>query len=247
MSLKNKIIRFLHFAFGYDNYLKSFTIFKILSLNFDKRKSDFLFFNRQLKPDDRIIVIGACTGITTIPLAKGFPKRTVFAYEPLLSNYNVLVKAIFIYRLTNILTFNIGLGNRCEERDFILPMVKGVKKQGLAHVVDKTITDYNEGLIEKVKIDILDQREELKNVRISAMKVVAENFEPYIFEGARNIILKNKPLIYCELWENHNRENVFSIIKSLGYSVYYRTGDNLLLFDDKAYLGKNFFFKPINV
>ena len=55
---------------GYDRYLMLFSIFKIKTLVYDKRKADFLFFETMLSKEANVIVIGACTGITTIPIAR---------------------------------------------------------------------------------------------------------------------------------------------------------------------------------
>ena len=68
--MKESIIKVLHYILGYERYLKIFSIFKIRTLSFDGRKSDFLFFNELLDENAKVVVIGACTGITTIPLAK---------------------------------------------------------------------------------------------------------------------------------------------------------------------------------
>lgn len=199
-----------------------------------------------VKDDATILVIGACTGITTVPLAKGKPKRSIIAYEPLSSNYRVLTKVIKHFRLNNIVTYHLGLGNKKEVRELILPIVNGAKKHGLAHVKDKTIERFNEGLIEQIELDYLDNRDELKACKIGAIKIVAENFEYQIFEGAKSIIENNKPLIYCELWENERRNLVLEQLKKYNYSIYFRKDNTLIPFDNKNYSGKNFFFKPTN-
>jgi hypothetical protein len=140
----------------------------------------------------------------------------------------------------------LGLGNKTERREIILPVLKGVKKQGMAHIKDNTILEYNEGLSEMIELDILDNRKELNSIKIDAIKIVAENFEFQIVEGARKIIENNKPLIYCELWDNDRRNMVLELIKKYNYSVFYRKGNALIPFDKNNYSGKNFFFKPAN-
>ena len=244
--MKGLIIKFLHFILGYEKYLKIFSIFKIKTLFFDERKSDFLFFKELLDENSTIVVIGACTGITTIPLAKGKIGRKVFAYEPLSSNFKVLNKVVNYFNINNVFTYNIGLGNKLEKREIILPVLKGVKKQGMAHIKDSTILDYNEGLTEMIDLDILDNRNEINAIKIDAIKIVAENFEYQIFEGAQKIIENNKPLIYCELWDNERRNMVLELIKKYNYGIFYRKGNALIPYDKKSYSGKNLFFKPAN-
>lgn len=244
--MKGSIIKILHYILGYEKYLKIFSIFKIRTLFLDGRKSDFLFFNELLDENAIIVVIGACTGITTIPLAKGKNNRKVFAYEPLTSNFKVLNRVVNYFNLNNVFTYNMGLGNKPEKREIILPVLNGVKKQGLAHIKDSTISEYNEGLSEMIDLDILDNRKELNTIKIDAIKIVAENFECQIFEGAKKIIENNKPLIYCELWDNERRNVVLELIKKYNYNIFYRKENKLIPFDRNNYSGKNFFFKPTN-
>jgi FkbM family methyltransferase len=241
--LKNFIIKILHFLFGYELYLKIFSVFKIGSLRFDKRKSDFLFFENLLGAETNIIVIGACTGITTIPLARYHTNRCIFAYEPLSSNFRALTRIITHYQLTNIHAFNIGLGNKKEEKKIILPVLNGVKKQGMAHLMDPSIKNYNDGISETVSIDRLDNRIELLALKISGIKIVAENFESQIIEGAKQLIEKNKPLIYCELWDNEQRLQVFNLIGSYNYTIFFNKNNQLMPYTASEYSGKNFFFK----
>jgi FkbM family methyltransferase len=244
--LKESIIKILHYILGYEKYLKIFSIFKIRTLSLDGRKSDFLLFNELPDENATIVVVGACTGITTIPLAKGKAGRKVFAYEPLPSNFKVLNGVVNYFNLNNVYTYNLGLGNKMEKREIILPVLKGVKKQGMAHIKDSTILEYNEGLSEIIELDILDNRKEINSIKIDAIKIVAENFELQIFEGAKEIIENNKPLIYCELWDNDRRNMVLELIKKYNYNVFYRKGNTLIPFDRNNYSGKNFFFKPAN-
>ncbi|MCE9539550.1 MAG: FkbM family methyltransferase, partial [Bacteroidetes bacterium] len=200
--MKETIIKILHFVLGYERYLKIFSIFKIKTLCLDERKSDFLFFNKLIDENATIIVIGACIGITTIPLAKGKLQRNIFAYEPLSSNFKELIYVVNYFNLKNVNSYNIGLGNKLEKREIILPILKGVRKQGMAHIKDSTQLEYNEGLTEMIELDTLDCRKEVNSIKIDAIKIVAENFEYQIFEGAKKIIENNKTLIYCELWDN---------------------------------------------
>ncbi|MBK9192139.1 MAG: FkbM family methyltransferase [Crocinitomicaceae bacterium] len=244
--MKESIIKILHYILGYERYLKIFSIFKIRTLSLDGRKSDFLFFNELLNENATIVVIGACTGITTIPLKKGGKNRMVFAYEPLTTNFKVLNRVVNYFNSNNVFTYNLGLGNKQEKREIILPVLNGVKKQGMAHIKDSTISDYNEGLSEIIELDILDNRIEINTIKIDGIKIVAENFEYQIFEGAKKIIENNKPLIYCELWDNEKRNLVLDLIKKYNYNIFFRKGNTLIPYNKNNYSGKNFFFKPEN-
>lgn len=244
--MKSIIIKLLHNLLGYERYLKVFSVLKIKTLYLDSRKSDFLFFEKQFNENATIIVIGACTGITTIPFVKNKSKRKVYAYEPLSSNFKLLNWVVTYFNVKNVHAFNLGFGNKLEKREIILPIINGVKKQGLAYVKDDTISGYNEGISEIIELDTLDNRNEIRTLKIDAIKIVAENFEYQIIEGAKHIIENNKPIIYCELWSNEKRNLVLELMKEYGYDIFFRKGKVLIPYDSNNYSGKNFFFKPTN-
>ena len=241
--MKTLILKILHRTLGYRRYLKVFSIWKIRTLFMDSRKSDFLFFNKQLPANASVAVIGACTGITTVPLAKGYPQRTIFAYEPAASSFEALNAVVETFRLNNVSTFCQAIGNETGSRELVLPVVQGIRKQGIAHIVDPTITRFNEGISETVNITRFDDLEELKSIKLTAIKLVAENFEYEILTGAKEKISTDRPLIYCELWDNEKRLMVHELIKSYGYAIFYRQGNELLPYHPSSYSGKNFFFK----
>ena len=242
--MKESIIKVLHLIFGYENYLKIFSVLKVHTLSLDKRKSDFRFFEKLLVDNATVLVIGACTGITTVPLARKKKYRTVLAYEALPSNYKILNRVIEYFKLKNISTYSTGLGNVAERREIILPVIRGVKKHGMAHILDPAIRGYNVGFSETIELCCLDEREELQNRKIDAIKIVAENFEYQILEGAKVLLKTNKPFIYCELWDNLQRDKVLSLILTYGYNVFYRIDQQLIPYESGSYSGKNFFFQP---
>jgi FkbM family methyltransferase len=225
--MKNFVIKILHVLLGYSTYLKLFSVLKIYTLKMSRTKSDFLFFRKTIGKEVNIVVIGACTGITTIPLARRNKIAKVFTYEPAGTNFKVLEWMIKKFNVKNVSAYNIGLGNVSEKREFILPVVDGVKKQGFAHIVDPTIKEYNDGIKESIEIYRLDDRKELKGIRIGAIKIVAQNFEKQILEGAVQMICNNHPVIYCELWTQDKRKPVLDLIRSYGYQIYYKDGGML--------------------
>jgi FkbM family methyltransferase len=241
--LKNKTIHLLQSVLGYERYLFLFTLLKVKTLGLDRRKSDFIFFNKLLPFDATILVIGACTGITTIPFAQGFKQRNVLAYEPLPDNFRILTKIVGFFKCNNIQLFPFGLSDKDSATQMILPVVNGVKKHGMAHIDADFIQEYREGISFSTELRKADTRPELAEKKINAIKLVAENYELPILLGAKEIILKNRPLIYCELWQNEHRSAVLSFIQSLEYRIYFRQGKLLTEYSGSNYSGKNFIFK----
>jgi hypothetical protein len=116
--------------------------------------------------------------------------------------------------------------------------------QGLSHVVHESITEFNEGVTLKVPLKMLDKIDILKNSTqtISAIKIDVENFEFFVLEGGKELIIKHQPVIYAELWDNANRYNCFNLLQSLGYHTYVVINNQLVLFDEKTHQKQTFIF-----
>ncbi len=65
--------------------------------------------------------------------------------------------------------------------------------------------------------------------RVDGIKVDVENFEWQVFRGAINLLKRDHPVIYCELWDTPNRRDVILLLRDLGYSCEdLHTRDNFL-------------------
>jgi len=247
MRMKSFIIRILHHLLGYKNYLYVFSVCKISTLWFFKKKWDYLYFIRHLKPMANVIVVGASTGITTIPIAKRCSRGKVFAYEPIKDNFDTIERLIKHYRLKNCYAYNLALGDISEtSKSMMIPIVSGVKKQGMAHVDDESIDKYDDYITVKTEFSTLDDRKELKNIPINGIKLIAENYEFEILKGAEKTIRRCKPIIYCELWDNRKRNEVIRLIESFGYKSFFRKHGELKTVNTNQYRDRNLFFTPIN-
>jgi len=214
----------------------------LLTLN--KKKETYLYFEKLVPEHATIAVIGASIGITTIPFANG--KRTIFAYEPIPSNVSIIARLKQKYRADKLSIFQLALGNRTGKVEFIFPKVNGAKKHGLSYVKDVSIENQPEGEVLTVEIDRFDNRPELEDKKIEAMKVIAENYEFEIFSGATEIINRDSPVIYCELWDNVKRPVVLDLIRSMNYVIWVLIDGKLENYENHcdSYQGKHFIFRP---
>ena len=224
-----------------------FSVFKISTLRCYRKKWDYLYFVRQLKLDANIAIIGASTGITTIPVAKKCAKGNVFAYEPIQDNFDTIIKLLKLYKLNNCTAYKVALGEVAEKnKSMLIPIVDGVKKQGMAHVDVESINKYDKYINVQADITTLDEREEIRMLQIDGIKLIAENYELEILRGAVKTIKRCKPVIYCELWDNSKRNQVIKFIESCGYCSFYRSNGKLKEIDINRYRNRNLFFIPIN-
>lgn len=244
--MKNLAKYILQKLLGFHNYLYVFCRFKIRTLHKDKNEKDFLYFLSLIHAGGMVLDIGANIGIMTYYLSK-VKDSTVYAFEPMPDNIRVLERIIKHYNLNNVRVCKYALGNEEGEVEMVMPVIGSVKMQGLSHVVHSSITENNEGRRFKMPVRKLDNIGELMiaNKPVTAIKMDVENFEYFVLDGAKELLKKYKPLIYCELWENENRYKCFELVKGLGYQIKILVNGQLTLYTEEAakkHSTQNFFF-----
>ena len=239
--MKNTVKYILQKLLGYKKYLFVFSKYKIKTLKKDKKEGDFFLFLDEIKGDGDVLDVGANIGIMTYHLSKKFPKKLIYAIEPMPNNLNVLKKIIKHYHLNNVKVLPYALGETSGDIEMVLPVNGKVKMQGLAHVVHDSINEWNEG--EKIKVECKTLDELFDKSSICAIKMDIENFEYFALKGGINLLKNNYPIIYLELWENDNREQCFKLLESLGYSTYINHQNNLTPYNPLVHKKQNFIFK----
>lgn len=245
--MKNTTKYILHKLLGFKNYLFVFSLFKIYTLKRDKNEKDFFQFLSLIPENTAILDIGANIGIMTVHLARSIKNSTVYSFEPMPNNIVAFKRIVNYFRLKNVRLFEIALGNTEGEVEMVMPVISSVRMQGLSHVVHNSITENNEGEYFKVPLEKLDNIEELMSAsqRISAIKIDVENFEYFVLDGAKNLLAKNKPIVYAELWENENRNKCFDLFQQLSYNTFVVLDNKMVKFDSSKHKTQNFIFLPI--
>jgi len=240
--LKSKVKQLLQNIFGFDNYLFIFSIFTIRRLYNNKHEAEFLHFLNLLPTDKILLDLGANIGIMTVPLAQKASSGKVFSFEPMPQNLKALKRIIKYYKLRNVTLFETALGNEPGELKMVMPIIDNVKMQGLCHVVDENNPEEGEHFTLPVKK--LDDIPELQNASsIGGIKIDVENFEFEVLSGAKKLLLKHKPIIYCELWANEKRTLTLDYLKNeIGYHVKIYDGEKLVPFTNQDVM--NFFMVP---
>lgn len=244
--MKSTVKYILHKLLGFKNYLFVFSLFKIYTLRRDKNEKDFFQFLALIPSGTIVLDIGANIGIMTVHLARSIKDVTVYSFEPMPNNITAFKRIITYFKLRNVTLFEIALGNNEGEAEMVMPVINAVRMQGLSHVVHTNITENNEGERFKVPLKMLDKMKELTDApkRISAIKIDVENFEFFVLDGARNLLIKNKPIVYAELWENENRDKCFELFNSLNYKTVVIMNKKAVLFDPVQHKTQNFIFLP---
>jgi FkbM family methyltransferase len=241
--VKKAIQAFLQRLLGFDRYLFLFSRFKIMTLRWDKREGDFLHFLRLLKPEDTVLDIGANIGIMTARLAKRCPKGKIFAFEPIPENFRALQRIVHFYRADHVSLHPLALGNENRQLEMAMPVLEGVRMQGLSHVIHDDIEGYDSKTNRySVPQHKLDDLEFLQNEKIHAIKMDVENYEYFVLEGGKQLISRHMPIIYTELWDNENRVRCFELLRGMGYQVWVLEAGKLSPFEPGKHPHQNFFF-----
>lgn len=229
---------------GYERYLFVFSNFKVYTLRSDRSERDFFRFLNLLDKDAYILDLGANIGIMTIHLGKHTLGK-VLAVEPEPTNIRVLRKMVSFHKLKNVEIAETAVGAKEGEITMVLPVVSEVKKQGLSHVLkDSERSEFDQGIEFKVPVVCIDQLPFVQTHKISGIKIDIENYEFEALSGAKLMLLRDRPLVYAELWDNDNRRNCFNLFRELGYQIQVWDGVRLVTFNPDQHHTQNFFFMP---
>jgi FkbM family methyltransferase len=134
-----------------------------------------------------------------------------FAFEPSIKPYELLNSYIADNNLKNVHTLKTGVWS---------------KKTTLSFIEENDISRIVEGVYEggiKIEVDALDNV--CQDVPVTYIKMDLEGSELDALEGAKNIIIKNKPKLAISIY--HKRSHLIDIYKfvsnlGLGYKFYFR-------------------------
>lgn len=245
--MKLTIKRILQSLLGLENYLFWFSVIKIKTLQWDRYEGDFIHFVPYVPEDGVVFDIGANIGIMAVLLAKKCRRGTVHAFEPMPVNFTTLQRVIRWFRLTNVVTHPIALGNENQIVEMLMPVIDRVRLQGISHVVTPDQTAPESGDRASVECKRLDDMDQYfaPGVKIGAIKIDVEGFEYFVFEGGRKLLELHRPVIYCEITENAHYQQCISLLNSLRYDIKLLVQDRLVEFDAAVHRKDgNFFLIP---
>jgi FkbM family methyltransferase len=162
--------------------------------------------------DGLVLDIGSYNGIYSI-LASNIVDKGIVAFEPLKRNYDRVVDNVDLNKAKEKITVhNVALGDKNEER--YLFTTKNIIHPSASTLSEKNIkTNYKDK--ELVKVKTLDSF--IKD-KVSLMKIDVEKFEENVLRGAEKTLKKYKPTILIELLDTKQRDTIFNLLVSYGYT-----------------------------
>jgi len=169
--------------------------------------------------------IGANVGLYSYVLSK-FCDR-VEAFEP---NPDC-AETILAYNASNIKVHNIGLSSQSGYLTLHIPIINGMPVPGFASFEEF------EGDQERIRVPV--RRLDDFNIKdVSFIKIDVEGHEGEVLEGARQTILRERPILLIEIEQRHIAkpiEEVFDQILKLGYTGYFLQNRKLRPLTDFSY------------
>lgn len=190
----------------------------ILWIDPQDRRSDEAFLKRYLKDADTVVDVGANIGDLTLTAASVIGARgRVYSIEAHPRIYGFLRKNIALNNRSNIILFNLALGDK--ESEIFFSDFRGD---------DQNHVSENSGGL-SVKMARLDDLPLLES-RIQLLKIDVEGYEKFVLDGA-STTLERVSCIYFESWERHFSRygyacrDVINLLTKKGFTVLKFAGD----------------------
>jgi FkbM family methyltransferase len=174
-------------------------------------------FLQELPAGGLLLDIGANIGLTVAYAKRKRPDLMVIAFEPLSFNVTAAQRLLRMLRINDVSFHQVALGDSAGTVEMVLPIVTGIIASGQSHVVHdfEYPQHVQHGGRFTVPVETLDS---FHFPHVDGIKLDVENFEAYVVRGGLRLIERDRPSIYCELWDTPNRTEVMDVLGNLGYS-----------------------------
>ncbi|MCA3363142.1 MAG: FkbM family methyltransferase [Roseomonas sp.] len=183
-------------------------------------------FHRLLHRPGTLVDIGAHDGLLTIPLAR-LPGSRVLAFEPLPSAFARLQAALcaaFGEAPAHVACHHLALGDHQGSITLAMPVLDGVAQEQWA----STAKDYAAHVSARVTVERLSvpmrRLDDFQLADVTAIKLDAEGAEYEILRGARETLLRCRPVLTLEVEERHRQGSTYAVpayLDALGYDVFF--------------------------
>lgn len=181
-------------------------------------------FHTLLHRPGTLVDAGAHDGLITIPLAR-LPASRVLAFEPLPPAFARLRAALnraFGGMPAHVECHAAALGDRSGEITLAMPVLDGVAQEQWA----STAKDYAAHLSPRVTVERfavpMTRLDDFALADLTGMKIDAEGAEYEILRGARETLLRCRPVLTIEIEERHREGSTWAVpafLDALGYEV----------------------------
>ncbi len=183
--------------------------------------------------------IGCHIGTVSLPLSKYIEKVTAIEAYPL--TFEHLEEHIKINNIKNIQTFNLAIGDENKKIYFLDDENVRIKNNtgGMHVITDSDILNkrLSSSIHSKKYSNQMRKLDDLNITNFDILLADVEGKEYELLKGGKNKIIKYKPIIIVEIWNNNKRnlesmptssDEIINYVINLGYKLLKQLGDNYI-------------------
>ena len=183
--------------------------------------------------------IGCHIGTVALPISKYIEKVTAIEAYPL--TFEHLEEHIKINNLKNIEVFNLAIGDENKKIYFLDNENIRIKNNtgGMHVITDDDISNkrLSSNIHSKKYSNEMKKLDDLNISNFDILLADVEGKEYEVLKGGKNKIIKYKPIIIVEIWNNNKRnlesmqttnDEIINYVINLGYKLIKQIGDNYI-------------------
>jgi FkbM family methyltransferase len=198
--------------------------------------------------------IGAHVGFYSLFAALENEKRSVYSFEPVPNIYKKLKENVELNDLNNIHPVQAALDRYDGEISMYIPVNPYHRGDNIPTIsstssqLKNSIDNVTEVAVKSLTLDSFVNNNNIDKVDL--IKIDTEGTEPQVFEGAKNVIDRDKPSVICEVLPGRTENLLTQFFENRGYEFFQITNNGLIAKDkiegDVDYKFLNYLFIPQN-
>jgi len=179
---------------------------------YEIEKTETAFWKKIIKDDYIIFDIGANVGYYSLMAAKRAGNGKIYAFEPVSSTYEKLLKNIELNKFHNIQLQNLAVSNHAGYVDIY---VADNKNTGTSSITKHMHYNGNMETVKTVCIDDFFVEQAIS--KIDLIKIDVEGAEMLVLEGMNKILTQLEPLVLVELIDERLKAAGSSLLEAYDY------------------------------
>lgn len=179
-------------------------------------------FYRLAQSAQTVFDVGAHSGFYSLLAALANPAVRVFAFEPLARVFDRLERNVELNSLGNVEFFCAAAGATPGMQEFYFPDETQPVSSSLRS--DMLVATFPANMIKHVPVSVVTLDRvvaEHEISRVDLIKLDTERTEHDVLAGARELLMRDRPEIFCEVWPDAgNQQQLENILRPLGYRFY---------------------------
>ncbi|HTF71636.1 MAG TPA: FkbM family methyltransferase [Edaphobacter sp.] len=172
-----------------------------------------------------ILDVGANVGITCGIAGKRRPDLHLIAFEPVPLNIKILHRIRSLYSMKDMEVHPVAVGDHEGTVTIAIPRIEGREGLALCHVVSDEFSNPDVERYPFATIDVkMRTLDSFQFQCVDAIKIDVEDHEYHVLNGAKTLLERFHPIVFCELWDTPNRTKTIDLMGSLGYSIAFSDG-----------------------